>query len=373
MSKKLPGLQYDKKCNEWSIDKRIKGHGRIRQRLQADTTEDAEKQFFKIIAEIQMTVKRHEEGIMTFDEAIQRYLQDSAKRSLNRDHDTLKIVSPYIGYLPLANIHMGTLQGFITDRRKANISSATVKRDLSVIRRILTLAARSWRNQNGQPFLSCPPLFEMPDWEDSALPYPLDHAELESLIKALPTHLRAMSVFAANTGLREQGICWLRWDWEVAVPELNTSIFITPGRKRKYPDGEWQGEKNKEDQLVVLNSVAKVIIEEQRKHRQLDCPYVFTLRGKRITRIHNTAWKNAWRKAGLPVSNEYNRGPHNLKHTFGHRLRAAGVSLEARKKLLHHTNGDITTHYSPAGVAELLEAAERIVGQKPLSILRRVI
>ena len=64
-----------------------------------------------------------------------------------------------------------------------------------------------------------------------------------------------MALFATNTGLREQGVCWLRWDWEVAVPELGTTIFITPGRKRVYADGEWPGEKNKEDQLVVLNSV----------------------------------------------------------------------------------------------------------------------
>jgi len=373
MSKNLPGLQYDKNLNEWSIDKRIKGHGRVRQRLQADTVEEAQKQFFSVIASIQGEVKRQDDGVMTFDEAAQRYVQDSTKRSLDRDRDTLRFVSPYIGALHLANVHMGTLQSFINDRRKKGISSGTVKRDLSVIRRVLTLAARSWRNNDGKPFLGCPPLFEMPDWEDAALPYPLDHCEIERLLKALPSHLRCMAVFASNTGLREQGVCWLRWDWEVEVPELDSSIFITPGRKRKYADGVWQGEKNKEDQLVVLNSVAKAVIDEQRKNRSVDCPYVFTFRGKRITRIHNTAWKNAWRKAGLPVSDEYNRGPHNLKHTFGHRLRVAGVSLETRKKLLHHTSGDITTHYSPAGVVELLESVEKIVNLKPVSILRRMI
>jgi len=33
--------------------------------------------------------------------------------------------------------------------------------------------------------------------------------------------------------------------------------------------------------------------------------------------------------------------------------------------LLHHTNGDITTHYSGAEVEELIEAAERVVGKNP--------
>jgi integrase len=373
MSKNLPGLQYDKATDAWSIDKRIKGHGRIRQRLTAKTPEEAEKQFFQTIAQIQGEVHRREEGIMTFQEATDRYLDETQKRSIDRDRDSLRFVAPYIGELPLANVHMGTLQRFINDRRKAGIASSTVKRDLSIVRRVLTLAARSWRNDNGQPYLSCPPLFEMPDWEDAANPYPLDFEEMERLLKALPPHLRAMSIFAANTGLREQGVCWLRWDWEVAVPELGTTIFITPGRKRVYADGEWPGEKNKEDQLVVLNSVTKAIIEVQRKNRQAGCPYVFPYRGKRVTRLHNSAWKKAWRAAGLPVCDEYTRGPHNLKHTFGHRLRVAGVPLETRKKLLHHSNGDITTHYSPAGVAELLEAVEKIVNLKPVSILRRVI
>jgi len=59
----------------------------------------------------------------------------------------------------------------------------------------------------------------------------------------------------------------------------------------------------------------------------------------------------------------YKMGPHNLKHTFGRRLRAAGVSLETRKTLLHHTNGDITTHYSGAELGELINAVELIAGE----------
>lgn len=56
--------------------------------------------------------------------------------------------------------------------------------------------------------------------------------------------------------------------------------------------------------------------------------------------------------------------PHDLKHTFGRRLRAAGVSLETRKVLLGHTNGDITSHYSAVELTELLEASNRVCGGK---------
>jgi len=53
---------------------------------------------------------------------------------------------------------------------------------------------------------------------------------------------------------------------------------------------------------------------------------------------------------------------HDLKHTFGRRLRAVGVPLETRKVLLGHKNGDITSHYSAAELTELLEASNRVCG-----------
>lgn len=372
MSKRQPGLQYDKNAGEWSIDKRIKGYGRVRQRLQASSQEEAELEFFNVISQIQCCVKRNNDGVMTFREAAVKYIEESTKRSIDRDVDSLDIIDPYIGDLTLSNVHNGTLQKFINDRRKGGISSKTVTRDLAVVRRILTLAVRVWRNNTGQSYLNSIPLFTMPDWEDSKIPYPLEWHQQRKLLTSLPQHLKVMALFAVNTGLREQGVCWLRWDWEVPIPELNTSVFITPGRGQEYgDDGIWRGEKNKEDQIVVLNLVAKKIIEIQRKKRKNDCPFVFPYRGSRIGRIHNTAWKSAWKKAGLPTNDDICKGPHNLKHTFGRRLRQAGVSLETRKTLLHHTNGDITTHYSPAEVIELLEAVEKIVRPKPSQILRR--
>ena len=51
---------------------------------------------------------------------------------------------------------------------------------------------------------------------------------------------------------------------------------------------------------------------------------------------------------------------HDLRHTFGRRLRAVGLPLEPRKVLLGHKNGDVTTHYSDPKVKELIDAVERL-------------
>ena len=106
-----------------------------------------------------------------------------------------------------------------------------------------------------------------------------------------------------------------------------------------------------------MNRVARSVIEELRGQHPR---HVFTYRGRAVVRMHTSAWKRAWRTAGLPVDSTHRRGPHNLKHTFGRRLRAAGVAHETRKVLLGHTNGEITTHYSAPELEELLEAVEGI-------------
>lgn len=75
--------------------------------------------------------------------------------------------------------------------------------------------------------------------------------------------------------------------------------------------------KHGEELLVVFDWVAKSVIEEVRGEHPA---YVFTYRGQPIKRMNNSAWKRAWRKVGLDVR------IHDPKHSFGRRLRAAGVS-----------------------------------------------
>ena len=69
----------------------------------------------------------------------------------------------------------------------------------------------------------------------------------------------------------------------------------------------------------------------------------------------NSAWKKARSRAGLS-----NVRVHDLKHTFGRRLHAAGVSFEDRQDLLGHRSGRMTTHYSAAELTRLVEAAEMV-------------
>lgn len=158
-----------------------------------------------------------------------------------------------------------------------------------------------------------------------------------------------MALFKVNTGCRVQEVCALRWDWEVKIPELNSSVFIIPKHHVK----------NREDRLVIVNHEAKSVIESV---RGMHPTYVFVYchHGKvdRLTTMNNSAWQKARIRAGLVQVRI-----HDLKHTFGRRLRAAGVNFEDRQDLLGHKSGRITTHYSSAELEHLLEAANQVSRQ----------
>src|SRR5262249_20303872 len=149
--------------------------------------------------------------------------------------------------------------------------------------------------------------------------------------------------FKVNTGLRDQEVCRLQWNWEYFIPELSSSVFVIPGEYAK----------NGLERLVVLNEIAQQMVAEVRNQHPV---YVFTgLDGKiRVQQMNNRAWRKARRALGLPVR------IHDLKHTFGRRLRAAQVSLEDRQDLLGHKSNRITTHYSAAEVRDLIAAANKV-------------
>lgn len=86
----------------------------------------------------------------------------------------------------------------------------------------------------------------------------------------------------------------------------------------------------------------------------------------------NSAWLRARRDTNL-----VHVRVHDLKHTFGRRLRAAGVSFEDRQDLLGHRAGRMTTHYSAAELSKLIQSANKVCeregkGKPELVVLRRL-
>lgn len=351
--KRTPGLI--KRRGVWHIDKQVGGQ-RICESTGTDNLAEALRFLARRIEEIRQADVYGIRPRRTFRQAATKYLKEGKKRSIARDAQDMRIVVPYIGDLLVDQVHMGTLERFMNDRRAQGVKSATVNRTLAIVRRILNLAARLWRDEHGLTWLETPPMIQLQDWEDKRLPYPLSWDEQALLFRRLPAYLVKMALFKVNTGTRDQEVCGLRWEWEERIPELETTVFVIPGTSTK----------NKEDRLIVLNRIARSVVEDLRGENRT---WVFPFEGRRLSRMYNKAWRLARREVSevyeAEMGNSCPKGfksirVHDLKHTFGRRLRSAGVPLETRRVLLGHTNGDITTHYSAPELRELFDAVERV-------------
>ncbi len=279
----------------------------------------------------------------TFEEAAAKYvLENQHKRTLRDDVSRLKGLVPVIGSVALDRIHMGSMQSWLAGRRRDNVATGTINHGLQLVRRILNLAAGEWVDEHGLTWLHAPPKIKLLPNTSKRKPYPLNWDEQTRLFRLLPSYLQGMALFAVNTGCRDAEICGLRWDWELDVPELQTAVFVVPGSRVK----------NGEERLVVLNRVARSVVDQFRGRHPT---HVFVCKGHPVAYMLNSAWKTARKAAGLEMVRV-----HDLKHTFGRRLRAAGVGFEDRQDLLGHRSGRITTHYSAAELSRLVEAADLV-------------
>ena len=75
--------------------------------------------------------------------------------------------------------------------------------------------------------------------------------------------------------------------------------------------------------------------------------------------MNNTGWQKGRKAAGLPDLHE-----HDLRHTFGSRLRAAGVGEETRADLMWHKRKGMPSHYSQAQLLELHKAVEAVTDER---------
>ena len=339
--KRTPGLQ--KRGEFWIIDKKIFGR-RLCESTGTSELEEAEKYLARRLEEIRLATVYGVRPRRSFKEAATKFLMENQhKRSIADDAHRLRELVKYIGDLALESIHMGSVQDFIDGRRKDGVSTRTINHGLQLVRRILNLASTEWMDEYGLTWLANAAKIKLLPEYDLRKPYPLSWDEQAKLFCELPEHLRKMALFAVNTGCRDQEICQLRWEWEIKIPELpHILVFVIPAMLVK----------NGEERLVVCNDIARSSVNSERgKHHT----HVFSYKGKPLARMLSTGWRVSRVNAGLDRVRV-----HDLKHTFGRRLRAAGVSFEDRQDLLGHRSGRITTHYSSAELQNLFEAANRV-------------
>ena len=102
----------------------------------------------------------------------------------------------------------------------------------------------------------------------------------------------------------------LQWDWEVPIPELETSVFVVPREIVK----------NNEDRLIVLNRVASAVVDDVRGEHPTR---VFTWKGRPVQRLGTASWIGAEVERQVPGAAR----PQRLGDFF--LRRGAGIGRDA--------------------------------------------
>lgn len=354
-----------------TIDKEYKGK-RIYQRLGNISQDDAEAWLRDRQADIDADVSLRKGNQRLWADAAAKYLTECKQRnvaSLGMISRHVSDLLPYIGKLPLDEVCNDTLESFKLDRLegdgeedgKGPVKNSTINRTLEVVRTTLLRAARVWR-EDKKPWLMTAPLIEMLDENaQKRKPYPITRAEQAKLLLRLPAHLQETVEFAVNTGARDENVCGLQWSWEVKVPELKRSVFVIPAECFK----------TNRPHVLMLNDTAWAIIERRRGlHKQ----YVFTYTRPGEDKVPNrlvTQNNSAFQKARADVGLSQVR-VHDLRHTFGQRLRDAGVTSEDRSLLLGHAIEGMSQHYAVSTLERMLEAANSVINEQDRTMVLRV-
>jgi integrase len=247
---------------------------------------------------------------------------------------------PFFGRRPLEQITPDDVEAFIAAKRQ---EGKAVKSILNYVGLLNTLFAhgtkRGWCSNNPVKSIDKPR-----DHRDPEIRF-LDQQELEALLDAVPDDLlgsveRVLYLAAAMTGMRRGELLALRWrdiDWNAGLIRV----------RRTYTRGQFGTPKTRRSSRAV--PLADRLREELRRHErrsryQSELDLVFchphsgcVLDPSRLRR----RFQDAARRAGLrPVRF------HDLRHTFGTRMAAAGAPLRAIQEWLGHSDYRTTSIYA---------------------------
>jgi len=250
------------------------------------------------------------------------------KASWRIDAERLKPLTAFFGDRALATITPWHVEQYKAARR-AHVSPRTVNIELTILRRMFTLA-RTWGVAPDNPvaevrrFREIPPTIRI-----------ITETEEKRLLEASPFHLRATIILALNTGLR--------------LGELRA---LTPNDAR---DGvlHIRSGKTSRVRVIPLNRKAQAVVDAA---VAAGTPTILSYQGKPLGRIYRT-WYKTIRKANLPGLRI-----HDLRHTFASRLVRAGVDLATVRDLLGHSTLQMTSRYSHSGLDQKRAATAILEG-----------
>jgi integrase len=274
----------------------------------------------------------------TFGDMMDKFMAEHAptvSENTQRSYTTsLKFLLPHFGDSNLISISPKMISRYKVLRKGDGVKPATVNRELAMLSKAFSLAAKEWEWLKDNPVSRV-----SKEKENNARDRWLSKDEEKRLLDNSPEWIKQIIIFSLNTGLRLGELTGLEWS---RVDISNKTILI-------------DNSKNGEQRTIPLNKYALDVVTQRSRVRSLKCDYVFINRygGK----INSNSLRDAFRKILRKVEIDDFR-LHDLRHSFATRLTQSDVDLYKISKLLGHKDIKMTQRYAHHCPDSLREGVE---------------
>lgn len=310
------------------------------------TRKQAEAALRRLMQEVRVAPTAYER--LTVEEAGARYLRHvehvlGRKPTTVADYGSIlrRHLAPYFGSQAIERITAEHLAAYMAAKAGEGLATKTVSNHLNFAHGLFAFALkRGWVAANPVAAVDRP---------RAAGPNPdiryLDRGEVEALLRAVPDDLlgptdRALYLTATMTGLRQGELVALRWqdvDWVAGVVRV----------RRNYTRGRFGTPKTRRSSRAVPMAdrvAAELERQFQRSRYQADDDLVF---GHPQTGHPYDASKSRKRfKDALAAAGLRPIRFHDLRHTFGTGMAAAGAPLRAIQEWMGHRDIQTTQVYA---------------------------
>ena len=263
--------------------------------------------------------------------------QINGRKSADHLYVPLAHLRQFFGHTHAVDITPDRVTAYIRARlndRERPAKPATVRNEVSALKRMFTLAARAGK-------VSHRPIFPSIEVRNTRSGF-FEDDQLRRVIAHLPEHLKAYIEFANLTGWRAGEIRSLTWK----------QVDFAAGTIRLEP-GTTKNDEGRVFPFGALPALADLIHKQRERTSSLErergqiIPWVFHRNGAPIGRYQEW-WRKACARAGVP-----GRIVHDLRRTAVRRLERAGVPRSVAMKLTGHKTESIYRRYAIVSESDL--------------------
>ena len=251
-----------------------------------------------------------------------------------------KHLKPRLGKIRCAEFGKDDVRRYKAHRRAKGGRTATVNRELEVLRRAFRLGS-----ENKPPLVAYLPIIKL-DSEDNIRTGFVEDSRYTALRDALNRHLRLMAVIGYHTGLRAGIIRGIEWEWV----DLKAANIRLP-----------KGVHNKRNPALVpiYGDMGAELEMAKAEHDEFwpACPFVVHIRGRQVNPdiTHQSGWRSACKAAdveGLLF--------HDLRRSAIRNMRRAGIPENEAMAISGHRTRSVFQRYDIISEKDIERAAAKL-------------